>query len=136
MRKTAAMLRNKWLVIITALSLGMMGSLTMPFVANAIGPGTVCVLQFGAAGGEVLGVLVDQPQNFNIAVLTAADKNVNVPITCDSLDTLSVAVANQKNSWTEVTALLFTNDGELSCFVGQFSVPPNGARGFLLSGCQ
>jgi hypothetical protein len=108
----------------------------MPFVANAIGPGTVCVLQFGAAGGQVLGVLVDQPQNFNIAVLVAADKNVNVPITCDSLDTLSVAVANQKNFWTEVTALLFTNEGELSCFVGQFSVPPNGARGFLLSGCQ
>jgi hypothetical protein len=136
MRKTVGMLHRKWLVIITALSLGMMGSLTVPFVANAIGPGTVCVLQIGAAGGEVFSVFVDRPESFKIAVLVAANKNVNVPITCDGIDTLSVAVANQKDFWTEVTALLFTNEGELSCFVGQFSVPPNGARGFLLSGCQ
>ena len=135
MAKTVRMLRSRRVLVIAALGLAMLGFMDIPAVEAQLGPETVCVLQI-AASGEILSVLVDQPQNFNIAVLVPSGKKVNVPVTCDSLETLALAVANQKDDQVKVTTRVFTNEGELICPNGTVNVPSSGARGIVFSGCQ
>lgn len=129
------LMRRRGLVVIAFLSLSMLGIVNLPTVAAQTGPGTLCVLQI-AADGTVMGVLADQVENFNIAVLVPADKKMNVPVTCSSLETLGLGVSNQKNSNVNVTVQVLTHDGELICSKGPFQVAVNGGRGFSFSDCQ
>jgi len=124
-------------MILAIFSLSMLGSMGIPAVASATGPGTICVIQIQSTG-PVLGVFVNQPTGFNIAVLVPEDpdKIITVPASCDMLETLALAVANQKNQRITVTTQVFTNQGELFCANGSISVPRNGARGIIFSGCQ
>jgi hypothetical protein len=135
MRNKGDMRQRGWMVVIAVVSLGLLWSLAVPSMAKAQGPGTVCVLQL-IADGEVLGIVVDAPENFNVAVLIPQDKNVNVPIPCDRLDSLSLAVSNQKNSNTNVVAQVFTHDGGLICSKGPYLVSVNGGRGVTFADCQ
>jgi hypothetical protein len=123
---------RRWLVVIAFLGLSMLGIIDLPPVAAQGGPGTLCVLQI-AADGTVMGVLADQVENFNLAVLVPADKKMNVPVTCSSLETLGLGVSNQKNTNVNVTAQVLTNNGEVICSKGPFQLAVNGARGFIFS---
>jgi hypothetical protein len=103
--------------------------------AKADDPGNICVVQI-VAEGEVLSILADQPTNFNIAVLVPPSKSTNVPVTCDLMSTLSLAVANQKNNNINVAVQVFTNDGVLICSKGPYLLSVNGARGITFADCQ
>jgi hypothetical protein len=104
-------------------------------VVSADEPGAVCVLQI-TAKNKVLSILVDQPQNFNIAIPTPTLKAVNIPIQCDRLSTLAAGVANQNNKSVSVTIQAFSNDGTLICTKGPIAVAENGSQGFTFADCQ
>jgi len=104
-------------------------------MAKAQQPGEICVVQI-VAEGEVLSILADQPENFNIAVLVPSGKSTNVPVPCDLMSTLSLAVSNQKNNNINVAVQVFTNDGVLICSKGPFLLPVNGGRGITFADCQ
>ena len=129
------LMRPRWVVMMSILGLSMLGTIDLPPVAAQTGPGTLCVLQI-AADGTVMGVLADQAENFNIAVLVPADKKMNVPVTCSSLETLGLGVSNQKSSNVNVTVQVLTHDGGLICSKGPFQLAVNGGRGFIFSDCQ
>jgi hypothetical protein len=137
MKQSEGMVAYRWIRGLTILGLIILAAISIPSVARAEGPGTVCVLQIQSTGA-VLGVLVNQPTDFSIAVLVPEDpdKITNVPVTCDILATFALAVANQKNSRVTVTTQVFNNQGELICSHGSIDVPKNGARGIVLSACQ
>jgi hypothetical protein len=129
--------RNRCIKELTILGVIILAAISIPSGASGDGPGTVCVLQIQTTG-PVLGVLVNQPTDFTLAVLVPEDpdKVTNVPVTCDILGTMALAVANQKNSRVTVTTQVFSNQGELVCSIGSIGVPKNGARGFVFSDCQ
>jgi hypothetical protein len=126
---------RRWFVVIAVLGLSSLGAIGLPHVAAQTGPGTLCVVQI-AADGSVLGVLVDQVENFNIAVLVPEDKRMNVPVACSSLETLGLGVTNQKNTNVNVTVQVLTNNGESICSKGPFLLAVNGGRGFSFYDCQ
>jgi hypothetical protein len=80
--------------------------------------------------------VVNEPQNFNIAVATAIDKAVNIPILCDGRETLALGVANQTARSTQVTAQVYTNDGSLLCSRGPFPLAGHGSQGVTFTDCQ
>jgi hypothetical protein len=135
MLKKGDTMQAKWLVVLTMGSLILLWSLSVPSVARAQQPNNICVLQI-VAEGEVLSIVTDQPQNFNIAVLVPPGKSTNVPVTCDLLSTLSLAVSNQKNKNINVVAQVFTNDGVLICSKGPYLLSVNGGRGITFADCQ
>jgi hypothetical protein len=135
MRNKGDTMLRRWMVVIAVLSLSLLWSLSVPSMAKAQAPGAICVLQL-IADGEVLGIIADSPQNFNLAVALPQDKNVNVPIQCDRLDSLALAVSNQKNSNTNFVAQVFTHEGGLICSKGPFLVSVNGGRGVTFADCQ
>jgi hypothetical protein len=135
MNKPVGSLRSRLVVVIIVFGMSVLGAIGIPSVAAQTGPGTVCVLQI-TADGAVLSILADQPEGFHTAVLVPESKSVNVPVTCESLETLALAVANQINRRVTVTTQVFNNRGELICFKGSFGVAKNGARGVVFSGCQ
>jgi len=137
MKQSEGMVDYRWIRGLTILGLIILAAVSIPSVASAGGPGTVCVLQIQSTGA-VLGVLVNQPTNFSLAVLVPEDpdKITNVPVTCDILGTMALAVANQKNNRVTVTTQVFSNQGELICSIGSIGVPKNGVRGIVFSDCQ
>ena len=135
MRDKGDMRQRVWMVVVAVVSLSLLWSLAVPSMAKAQGAGTVCVLQL-IADGEVLGIVVDTPENFNIAIPIPLDKNINVPIPCDRLGSLAVAVSNQKNKNVNVVAQVFTHVGELICSKGPFLMPVNGGTGMTFADCQ
>jgi hypothetical protein len=126
--------QGRWIVVMAVVCLSLLWSLSVPMPAKAADPGNICVVKI-VAEGEVLSILADQPQNFNIAVLVPPGKSTNVPVTCDLLDTLSLGVSNQKNNNINVAVQVFTNDGVLICSKGPFLLPVNGGRGITFADC-
>src|SRR5262245_1375736 len=110
----------RWIVVRAVLTLSMLWSLSWPLAASADNPGGICVLKISSKSQKVLNVVVNEPHNFNIAIPSPIDKVVNIPILCDGLQTLALAVANQKANKTQVTAQVFTNEGTLLCTKGPF----------------
>jgi len=126
---------GKWVVVLAVLGVSIIAAINIAPVAAQTGPGSVCVLQI-VAEGEIFSVLVDQPQNFNLALAIPKDKNVNVPIPCDSLSTLALGVSNQKKNNVNVATQVFTQGGELICAKGPFLLDVNGGRGITFADCQ
>jgi hypothetical protein len=135
MRNKADMSQRGWTVVIAVVGLSLLWSLAVPSTARAQGPGAVCVLKL-VADNEVLGVLVDAPQNFSTAIPLPLDTNVNVPIPCDRLASLALAVSNQIGSNVNVAAQVFTHNGVLICSKGPILVPVNGGTGMTFADCQ
>jgi hypothetical protein len=135
MRNIAQRMNRKWIHRIAAVSLTMLCSMGTFSVSSAQAPDAVCVLRL-VAEGEVLGVLVDVPQNFNIAVALPSDKDVNVPVPCDQLNTLGLAVTNQKNTNVNFAVQVFTHQGNPICTKGPFLLPVNGGTGVTFTDCQ
>ena len=134
MRRMADMMRRCWTMGIAVVTLSLLWSLGMPAVTGADEPGAICVLKV-VADGRLLSILVDTPQNFNVAVLIPKDKNVNVPILCESVSSLALAVANEEAHVTTFSAKVFTHDGISICVRGGLEVPVNGARGVTFADC-
>ena len=135
MRKKGNTMQYTCSVVISVVSLSLLWSHGVPSVARAQEAGNICVLQI-VAEGEVLSIVADAPDNFNVAVLVPPDKSTNIPVTCDLLNTLSLAVSNQKNNNINVAVQAFTNDGVLICAKGPFLLPVNGGRGITFTDCQ
>jgi hypothetical protein len=131
----AKMMSSRWMRIIASVSLITLCLMGTFSIASAQAPGAVCVLRL-VAEGEVLGVLVDAPQNFNTAVLLPGDKDVNVPVLCDQLSTLGLAVTNQKNTNVNFAVQVFTNQGSPICTKGPFLLQVNGGTGVTFADCQ
>ena len=136
MQNAMGIMGGRLIIAIMAVSLSLLGLVSIPLAEAQTGAGTVCVLQI-TADGSVLSVLVDQPQNFNIAVLVPEDKDkkVNIPITCESLETLGLGVTNQKNTNVNFSVQVLTNQGALICSKGPFLLAVNGGRGVVFSDC-
>jgi hypothetical protein len=136
MERMRQRMRGAWVIVTIVLSLSVLGAIDISPVAAQTGAGALCVVQI-TADGQVLGILVDQPTNFNIALLVpeTPDKKVNVPVTCASLETIGLAVTNQKTTNINVSVQVFTNRGELICAKGPFLVEVNGGRGVTFSDC-
>ena len=128
------MMHRCWRVGITGVSLSLLWSFGIPAVMSAQGPGTICVLKV-AADGNLLGILADAPQNFNIVVSLPLDRNINVPIICEGLGSLALAVANNEAHPTTFSTQVFTHDGVPICVKGNFEVPVNGATGVTFADC-
>jgi hypothetical protein len=118
--------------VLAALSLSILWSGSA--YAQEEGPGTVCVLQL-AATGEVVAIVVDDTQNVDIAVVVARDNITNLPIRCQDLDRLGVAVANQEPFRVTLTTTIYDNQGVVKCTKGPFSIPPNGGQGVTYKDC-
>lgn len=130
----AKTMSSRWIRLIASVSLVTL-CLTGTFsISSAQAPGAVCVLRL-VAEGEVLGVLVDVPDNFNTAVLIPSDKDVNVPVPCDQLDTLGLAVTNQQNRAVNFAVQVFTSKGESICTKGPFLLQVNGGAGVTFADC-
>jgi hypothetical protein len=137
MQNTVGKKRSWWIVVVMAVSLSMLGLVSIPLAEAQTGPGTVCVLQI-TADGSFLSMIVDQLQDLSIAVLVPEDKDkkVNIPITCENLETLGLGVTNQQNKNVNFSAQVLTNQGELICSKGPFMLAVNGGRGVSFSDCQ
>jgi|SRR5215813_6773414 len=135
MESIMRMMCRRWVIVMAVLGLSSLAIIGLPHAAAQTGPGSLCVVQIAADGG-VLGVLVDQVDAFNIAVLVPEDKKMNVPVNCSSLETLGLGVTNQKNTNVNVTVEVLTNNGEMICSKGPFLLAVNGGRGFTFSDCQ
>jgi hypothetical protein len=131
----AKTMSSRWMPIIAGvglMTLCLMGTFS---ISSAQAPGGVCVLRL-VAEGEVLGVLVDVPQNSNIAVLIPTDKDVNVPVLCEQLSTVGLAVTNQKNTNVNFAVQVLTHEGSPICTKGPFLLPVNGGTGVTFADCQ
>jgi hypothetical protein len=135
MRNKQDMSQRGWMVVIAVVSLSLLWSLAVPSTAEAQAPGAVCVLKL-VADNEVLGILVDSPQNFSTAIPLPLDTNVNVPIPCDRLGSLALAVSNQISINVNVAAQVFTHDGTVICSKGPVLVAVNGGTGMTFADCQ
>ncbi len=92
---------SRWIITIIALSLMVLWSFGGPWVASADDPGAICVMRLASNTTPILSVIVDQPNDFNIAISTPARKVIKVPVRCDMLETLALGVANQGDSTNE-----------------------------------
>jgi hypothetical protein len=104
-------------------------------MSSAQAPGAICVLKL-VSEGEVIGILVDVPQNSNIAVMLPTDKEVNVPVPCDQLSTMGLAVSNQKTTNVNFAVQVFTHEGHPICTKGPFPLQVNGGTGVTFADCQ
>ena len=135
MSNSKGLMSSKWVVVLAVLGVSIVAISNIAPVAAQTGSGTVCVLKI-IAEGEIFSVLVDQPQNFNLALGIPKDKNISIPIPCDSLSTLALGVSNQKSNNVNVATQVFTHDGELICAKGPFLLDVNGGRGITFADCQ
>ena len=131
----AKTMSSRWMPIIASVSLMTLCLMGTFSISSAQAPGGVCVLRL-VAEGEVLGVLVDVPQNSNIAVLIPTDKDVNVPVLCEQLSTVGLAVTNQKNTNVNFAVQVLTHEGNPICTKGPFRLPVNGGTGVTFADCQ
>ena len=91
---------------------------------------SVCLVQL-AANGQVLGTLVNQPTAFTLALLVPSAQRTTVPVTCQALEDLALAVANQQPGAVDVSVEVFTHQGTSLCTRGPFTLPADGARGVV-----
>jgi hypothetical protein len=98
-------------------------------VDSAGQPASVCVVQL-TASGEVLGVLVNHPTNFTLAVAIPSAQHTNVPVLCQDLEEIALAVANQEASEVSVSVEVFTHQGASLCTRGPFTLPEQGHEGW------
>ena len=96
----------------------------------SIGPGTVCIVQL-AASGEVLGMLVNHPTNFTLAVAIPSAQRTNVPVPCQDVEEVALAAANQEAFAVSVSVEVFTHQGASLCTRGPFTLPEHGAQGVV-----
>jgi uncharacterized delta-60 repeat protein len=89
----------------------------------------VCVVQI-LAGGEVVGVL--RHNRFNIAVLVPGDNHLNVPVRCQDLEALALAMANQEPFAVNAHVTVFSQDGAALCSRGPFTLGEHGGREVVL----
>ena len=135
MRQRGERLHRRRLVVIAGVVLSLLWSMSMVSVCSAQAPGAVCVLKIDA-NGRLVGILVDRPNNFNIALLMSDFMSVRAPVLCSGLSTLALAVANQEAHDTAFSVELFTHDGELFCSKGGFGLQVNGGAGVTFADCQ
>ena len=127
---------SRWIITTMVLSSTVLWSFGGPWLASADDPGAICVMGIAANPKPILSVLIDQPQNFNIAISTPARKVTNIPVRCDMLETLALGVANQGDSTTHLTVSLYTYAGVLYCTKGPIPVAAHGSQGVIFSDCQ
>ena len=135
MGKNAGSMCRRWVLMLTALSLSMLWSVGGPSVESAEEPGALCVLNV-VAEGKVLSIMVNQPQDFNVALMLPISTDVSAPVPCDDVKSLAVAVANQTNTNVNVAMQILAHDGTLICSKGPFVLAVNGGRGFTFTDCQ
>ncbi len=135
MRKRGERRHRQWLVVIAGVVLSLLWLLSVMSVSSAQAPGAVCVLKIDANGGLV-GILVDQPESFNSAMLLPEFRSMRVPVLCSGLSTLALAVANQEAYNTDFSVELFTHEGQSFCFKDGFGVQVNGGTGVTFADCQ
>jgi hypothetical protein len=82
-----------WVIMATALSMSLLWSVSVK--AQDEGPGTVCVLQVSATG-DVTTMVVDDTRDIDIAVPPGRDNVTNIPVKCEDIDRIGLAVANQE----------------------------------------
>ena len=131
----AKTLSSRWIRVIASVSLMTLCLMGTFSISGAQAPGAVCVLRL-VAEGEVLGVLADAPQNVNTAVLIPTDKDVNVPVLCDQLSTVALAVTNQNDTNVNFAVQILTHEGNPICTKGPFLLPVNGGTGVTFADCQ
>lgn len=90
-------------------------------------PPWVCVVQI-MASGEVMSVFADDPTHPDITVLVPPENVTNVPVSCQDLTSLGLAVANQEAFPVNLQITVFTHQGILLCSRGPFTLSENGAR--------
>jgi hypothetical protein len=135
MRKSGERLHRRRLIVITGVVLSLLWSMSMVSVSSAQAPGAVCVLKIDA-NGRLMGILVDQPDSINSAVLLPEFRSINVPVLCSGLGSLALAMANQEAHNTAFRVELFTHDGESFCFKDGFGLQVNGGTGVTFADCQ
>ena len=135
MRKRVEGLHRRWLVVIAVVVLSLLWSMSVVSVSSAQAPGAVCVLKIDA-NGRLMGILVDQPNNFSIAVPVPEFRSIRAPVLCEGLNSLALAVANQEAHATTFSVELFTHDGEPLCFKDGFKLQVNGGTGLTFASCQ
>jgi hypothetical protein len=135
MGKNMGIMRRTWIFVLTAVSLSTLWSFGVPSVTSAQNSGGLCVLNV-VAEEKVLSIMVNQPQDFNIAVVLPIGTDVSAPVPCDSVATLALAVANQANVNVSVGMQILGHDGTLICSKGPFVVAVNGGHGVTFTDCQ
>jgi hypothetical protein len=134
MKGMVGMIRRCWRKGIVVVGLSLLWSFGMPAVTNAQAPSAICVLKINT-NGKVLSILVDAPQNFNVALPLPLHTNLNVPILCESLSSLALAAANNEAYPVTFNTQVFTHEGVLFCIKGEFEVPVDGGRGVTFADC-
>jgi hypothetical protein len=90
----------------------------------------VCVVQI-MASGAVLSAFANNPTDPTLAILVPTDRATNVPVSCQDLTNIGLAVANQELSPVSLQVTVFTHQGTSLCTRGPFTLPQNGARGVV-----
>jgi len=119
-------------IVVTALSMSLLWSVNTN--AQDEGPGTVCILQVSATG-DVTTTIVDDTRDIDIAVPTGRDNVTNVPIKCEDIDRIGIAVANQESFQVTFNTSLYSNKGDPICTKGPFNLEVNGGRGVSFGEC-
>jgi hypothetical protein len=83
------------------------------------------------ASGAVLSTFVDHPITPSLAILVPTETTTNVPVSCQDLTSIGLAVANQEASPVSFQLTVFTHQGALLCTRGPFTLPEHGARGVI-----
>jgi hypothetical protein len=100
-------------------------------VINTIAsPPQVCVVQI-MASSKVVSEFVNNPTEPSIAVLVPPATATNVPVSCQDLTSLGLAVANQKPAPVSLQITVFTHQGTALCTRGPFTLSEDGARGVV-----
>jgi hypothetical protein len=90
----------------------------------------VCVVQI-MASGAVLSTFVDHPTDPSLAILVPTETTTNVPVSCQDLTSIGLAVANQEASPVNLQITVFTHQGTPLCTRGPFTLSEHGARGVV-----
>jgi hypothetical protein len=87
---------------------------------------SVCIVQL-TSSAEVLGMLVNHPTNFTLAVAIPSAQHTNVPVPCQALEAIALEVANQAASEVSIGVEVFTHQGASLCTRGPFTLSEHGA---------
>jgi hypothetical protein len=98
--------------------------------AATASPPRVCVVQI-MASGEVMSLFADDPTHPDMAVLVPPENATNVPVSCQDLTRLGLAVANQEAFPVNFEVTVFTHQGIALCARGPFTLSERGARGVV-----
>jgi hypothetical protein len=104
-----------------------LGGMVINIIAS---PPQVCVVQM-MANGAVLSAFAKNPTDPTVAVLVPTDTAANVPVRCQDLTSIGLAVANQEASSVSVQIGVFTHQGTALCTRGPFTLSEHGARGVV-----